>query len=90
MFGLGSMAQWRRWNDDPSQHEFIRLLIAEADGTDFSGATNFICRQDWNAKEIRNRIIHALRTMKQFVKPDIYNRAKEIGRRLTLDSYRLG
>jgi hypothetical protein len=89
MFGFGGMAQWKQWNNDPNQHEFIRLLIAEADGTSFAGATNFICRQDWRAKEIRNRIIHALRAVKQIAEPAVYNGAKEIGRRLTLDSYRL-
>ncbi len=89
MFGLGSMAQWRRWNNDQNQQEFIRLLIAEADGTSFAGSTNFICRQDWRAKEIRNRIIHALRVVKLMAEPAVYNSAKEIGRRLTLDSYRL-
>jgi hypothetical protein len=87
MFGFGKKAQF---DNDPAQQEFIVLVLAGATGKGFSDATNFLARQDWRAKEARQRIAHAVSAVQEVVPPDVYKRAKDFGWEMTQLSYRLG
>jgi hypothetical protein len=84
MFGLG-----KSYDNDPAQQEFIVLFLAGATGGSYSDATNFLCQQDWSAKETRNRIAHAVSAVSKVVPPDVYKRAKDFGWELTKLSYNL-
>jgi hypothetical protein len=78
------------WYADPAQDQLVSLFIADATGTDPSGLVNFICNQPWDAKELRNRIVHALNKVRLIADPVVFDRAKQTGKRISLESYRLG
>jgi hypothetical protein len=76
---LGMLLNMERWNNDPDQKQLVDRFIAEARGAANTDLISFIIRQNWSARETRNRIAHALSLVKQAAEPAVYKKAKNLG-----------